>query len=77
MADERLAYQPATKLLKLIASKQVSPVELMETFLARIDRLDPQIASFRVDRTQAPRVLIRWPPPMRYYPRPIPVTVQT
>ena len=46
MADERLAYQPATELVKLIASKQVSPVELAETFLARIDRLDPQIDSF-------------------------------
>ena len=46
MADERLAYEPATELLRLIASKQVSPVELAEIFLERIDRLDPQLNSF-------------------------------
>ena len=46
MADERLAYEPATELLKLIRTKQVSPVELAEIFLERIDRLDPQLSSF-------------------------------
>ena len=46
MADERLAYEPATELVKLIAAKQVSPVELAEIFLERIDRLDPQLNSF-------------------------------
>ena len=46
MADEQLAYEPATKLLELIAAKQVSPVELAELFFERIARLDPQIDSF-------------------------------
>ncbi len=46
MADERLAYEPATELLELIATKQVSPVELAEMFFDRIARLDPQIDSF-------------------------------
>ena len=46
MADERLAYEPATELLELIATKQVSPVELAEMFFERIDRLDPQLNSF-------------------------------
>ena len=46
MADERLAYEPATELLKLIAAKQVSPVDLAEMFFDRIARLDPQLNSF-------------------------------
>ena len=46
MADEQLAYEPATELLKLIAAKQVSPVELAEMFFERIDRIDPQLNSF-------------------------------
>ncbi len=46
MADERLAYSPATDLMELIAAKQVSPVELADMFFERIDRLDPQLNSF-------------------------------
>ena len=46
MVDERLAYEPATELLELIATKQVSPVELAEMFFERIYRLDPQLNSF-------------------------------
>ena len=45
MVDEGLAYAPASDLLELIAAKQVSPVELAEMFLQRIDRLDPQLNS--------------------------------
>ena len=43
MVDERLAYEPATELLELIATKQVSPVELAEMFFERIYRLDPRL----------------------------------
>ncbi len=46
MVDERLAYEPATELLELIAAKQVSPVELAEVFFDRIARFDPQLSSF-------------------------------
>ena len=46
MVDEGLAYTPASDLLELIASKQVSPVDLAEMYLQRIDRLDPQLNSF-------------------------------
>ena len=46
MVDEGLAYAPASDLLELIAAKQVSPVELAEMFLERIDRLDPRLNSF-------------------------------
>ena len=46
MMDEDLAYAPATDLLGLIAAKQVSPVELTELYLGRIERLDSRLRSF-------------------------------
>ena len=46
MVDEALAFAPATDLLKLIASKKVSPVELTENYFERIDRLDPRLNSY-------------------------------
>ncbi len=44
--SEELAYASATDLLRLIAAKQVSPVELTELFLDRIERLDGRLHSF-------------------------------
>ncbi len=46
MPDQQLAYSSATDLLDLIRSKQVSPVELTELFLKRIDDIDHQLNSF-------------------------------
>ena len=46
MGSEQLAYASATELLRLIAGKQVSPVELTELFLGRIERLDGRLNSF-------------------------------
>ena len=46
MVDEELAFSPATELVELIASKQVSPVELTELYYRRIDRLDPKVNSY-------------------------------
>ena len=46
MIDDDLAFAPATELLELIASKRVSPVELTELYLRRIDRLDSQLNSY-------------------------------
>jgi Asp-tRNA(Asn)/Glu-tRNA(Gln) amidotransferase A subunit family amidase len=46
MIDEQLAYRSATELLKLIVTKQVSPVYLAEMFFERLGRLDPQLNSF-------------------------------
>ena len=43
--DEDLAFKPALDLRRLIAEKQVSPVELTELFLRRIDRLDGRLNS--------------------------------
>ena len=36
-----LCYTPATKLLPLIRSKKLSPVELTKAVLARIEKLNP------------------------------------
>ncbi len=46
MLDDQLAFASATELLKLIRTKQVSPVELTELYFSRIDRLDAQLNSF-------------------------------
>ena len=46
MPNEDLAYRSATELLDLIKSKQVSPVELIELFLRRIEDIDHQLNSF-------------------------------
>ena len=46
MASEDLSYAPATELLNLIATRQVSPVELTEFYYNRIDRLDPQLNAY-------------------------------
>ena len=46
MTDDILAFAPATELRKLIATKKVSPVELTELYLRRIERLDSQLNSY-------------------------------
>ena len=46
MPNQQIAYSSAADLLQLISSKRVSPVELTELFLERIDRLDPQLNSY-------------------------------
>jgi len=46
MDEETLAYTPATELAALIREKQISPVEVMQSTLARIERLEPRINAF-------------------------------
>ena len=46
VTDETLALAPALELCQLIATKQVSPVELTELYLRRIERLDPQLNAY-------------------------------
>ena len=46
MVDQELAFAPATELLELISTKQVSPVELTELYYDRIDRLDSKLNSY-------------------------------
>ena len=46
MPDTDLAFAPASEHLKLIAGKQVSPVELTELYLRRIEDLDHRLNSY-------------------------------
>ncbi len=46
MNDRKLAFTPAYKLAKLIAQKELSPVELTEACLRRIEELNPRLNAF-------------------------------
>jgi len=41
-----LAFLPATEQARLVRERQVSPVELVELYLERIERLDPELGAF-------------------------------
>jgi Asp-tRNA(Asn)/Glu-tRNA(Gln) amidotransferase A subunit family amidase len=41
-----LCYMPATELVAAIKAKQVSPVEVVDAVLARIERLNPQLNAY-------------------------------
>jgi amidase len=43
---DELAFLPATEQARLVREGQVSPVELVETYLERIERLDPELGAF-------------------------------
>jgi amidase len=43
---DELAFLPATEQARLVRERQVSPVELVELYLERIERLDPELGSF-------------------------------
>jgi amidase len=54
MIDADLLSTSALQQAELIRKKQISPIELLELYLARIDRLDPQVgAFFHVAKEQA------------------------
>jgi Asp-tRNA(Asn)/Glu-tRNA(Gln) amidotransferase A subunit family amidase len=46
MNDRELAFKPAYELAKLIAKKKLSPVELTEACLRRIEALNPRLNAF-------------------------------
>ena len=46
MADMSLAYTPATTLARLIREKKVSPVEVVENSLARIEEVNGALNAF-------------------------------
>ena len=43
---DELAFLPATEQARLVREGEVSPVELVETYLERIERLDPELGAF-------------------------------
>ena len=46
MADLELAYTPAAELVARVRNKEISPVEIMENCLARIDEVNPALNCF-------------------------------
>ena len=46
MNNNDLAFTPALELAKLIRLREVSPLELVEIYLERIERLNPQLGSY-------------------------------
>ena len=46
MLSEDLAFTPAWQLLEWIRAREVSPVEIVETYLSRIERLNPSLNAF-------------------------------
>ncbi|HKM64342.1 MAG TPA: amidase family protein [Acidisphaera sp.] len=46
MSEAEIAYMPATEMAAAIRAKRVSPVEIVATLLARIERLEPSINAF-------------------------------
>jgi amidase len=44
--DQSLAFTPATELRRLIAKRELSPVELVETMLRRIERVNPVVNAY-------------------------------
>ena len=54
--DQKIALAPATELRRMVSSKEVSPVELTELYLDRIDALDSRLNSYiTVTREEALR----------------------
>ena len=46
MNELELCFRPATELVQDIAAKRLSPVEIVDTFLARIERLNPTLNAY-------------------------------
>ena len=46
MTDEELGFLPAAELAPMIRAKKISPVEVVSTLLARIERLEPKVNAF-------------------------------
>jgi Asp-tRNA(Asn)/Glu-tRNA(Gln) amidotransferase A subunit family amidase len=56
MDPTELCFTPATELRRLISKREVSPVEVTEAVLNRIDRLNPRLSAFvtvTADRARA------------------------
>ena len=46
MSTAELGFTPATELAAAIRQRQLSPVEIVDAFLARIEALNPQLNAF-------------------------------
>ena len=53
-ADDDLSWLPAWRIRQLIETRALSPVDVVDHYLMRIDTLDPQLHAFRtIDRDGA------------------------
>ncbi|MGH7322499.1 MAG: amidase [Candidatus Rokuibacteriota bacterium] len=59
MGDDRLCWISARELARLIRTKEVSPVEVVETILDRIDRVNPRINAYCTVTADEARVAAR------------------
>ncbi|MBV8456069.1 MAG: amidase, partial [Acetobacteraceae bacterium] len=46
MTNEDLGFTPATQLAEMIRTKRVSPAEVMQELLERIETLEPKVNAF-------------------------------
>ncbi len=46
MSQDEICYQPATELAARIRRREISPVEVVDAFLARIDRINPILNAY-------------------------------
>src|SRR5918995_3099614 len=46
--DEQVAFAGAARVAELVRAKEVSPTELLELYLERIERIEPKLNAFRV-----------------------------
>jgi amidase len=53
--DQGLAFEGAARQAEMVRAKDVSPTELLELYLRRIERLDPQLNAFRVVLSEGAR----------------------
>jgi amidase len=46
--DEQVAFAGAARVAELVRAKEISPTELLELYLQRIERIEPKLNAFRV-----------------------------
>ncbi len=46
MQDRELAFTPAWKQAQMVAAREISPSELVDVYLRRIEAIDPQIGAY-------------------------------
>lgn len=59
MDTTELCYTPATELTRLIGDKEISPVEIADAVLARVERLNPVLNAFLTVTPEAARAAAR------------------
>jgi Asp-tRNA(Asn)/Glu-tRNA(Gln) amidotransferase A subunit family amidase len=59
MSSEQLCWTPARELAQMVRRKEVSPVEVVDAFLARIERLNPRINAYVTVTAEGARAAAR------------------